>query len=498
VNSPAVFLGVLDPDYGGLGRGLLPEAALVAGALAILGLDIAMLRRGRAAVRLRAALAVGSLAVLAALLLSLRIGAVGEVFGGVLVLDSLATAARAALLVLTLVVLGVSAGAAVPRRPAEYCAILLLATAGFTLMAAAQQLLLAFLALELASLSLYVLAGFDLSSPESAEAAMKYFLLGALSSAFLLFGFSLIYGLSGTIDLAQIAIVLARQGPSPLLTVALVMVLVAFGFKAAAAPFHLWAPDVYEGAPAPSAALIASGSKLAGLVLFARLLWPGLGAVAGSVARVPVEAGWLPVLAVLSGASLLLGNLAALAQTSVRRLLAYSAIAHAGALLLGVIVLGAYGPGPVFYYAATYGLATAGAFGVVGILERAGGSLQIRDLAGLSRRSPPLAACLLVFVLSLAGVPPLAGFFGKLAVFAAALKLGGIVGPAGWLAVAAILLSAVALYYYLILLKQAFVAPAPADPGRIAVSPVALVTLVLAAAAIVFLGVFPSLLLNLF
>lgn len=514
MSAPAILLGALreivppaggtlplaafDLDYAGLGRGLFPETALIAGALVILGLDVALLRRNQAVARLRAAAAIAAISVICALFLSLRTGAIGEVFGGVLVLDSLATAARAALLVLTLVVLGVSLGAAVPRRPAEYCAILLFATAGFTLMAAAQQLLLAFLALELASLSLYILAGFDISRPESAEAAMKYFLLGALSSAFLLFGFSLIYGVTGSIELNQIAIALARQGPSPMLTIALVMVLVAFGFKAAAAPFHLWAPDVYEGAPAPSAALIASGSKLAGLILFTRLLWPGLGAVAGDVATSHVGSGWLPVLAILSGASLLVGNFAALVQTSVSRLLAYSAIAHAGALLLGVIVVGAYGPGPVFYYAATYGLATAGAFGVVGILERTGGNLQIRDLAGLSRRSPSLAACLLIFVLSLAGVPPLAGFFGKFAVFAAALRLGGIAGPAGWLAVAAILLSAVALYYYLILLKYAFVAPAPTGSGRLAVSPVALATLVLAAAATVLLGVFPSLLLGLF
>lgn len=501
VSSPltgALPLAAAELDYAGLARALRPETALVAGALAILGVDISFLRRAKAALRLRAAVAAASIAVVAALAFCLRTGSSGEVFGGVLVLDSLGTAARAALLCLTLVVLGVSAGAAVPRRPAEYCAIILFATAGFTLMAAAQQLLLAFLALELASLSLYVLAGFDLSSPKSAEAAMKYFLLGAISSAFLLFGFSLIYGLSGTIDLTQIAIVLARQGPSPLLTVALVMVLVAFGFKAAAAPFHLWAPDVYEGAPAPSAALIASGSKLAGIVLFTRLLWPGLGAVAGEVSSARSGAGWLPVLAILSGASLLLGNLAALAQTSLRRLLAYSAIAHAGALLLGVIVVGSSGPGPVFYYAATYGLATAGAFGIVGVLERTGGSLQIAGLAGLSRRSPLLAGCLLIFILSLAGVPPLAGFFGKFAVFAAALKLGGVAGPAGWLAVAAILLSTVALYYYLIVVKQAFVAPAPANPAPIAVSPVALATLVAAALAVIILGIFPSLLLGLF
>jgi NADH-quinone oxidoreductase subunit N len=495
---PTPPLALSDLDYGGLGRALLPEAALVAGALAILGADIAILRRSTAVARLRAAAAIAALAAAVALVLCLWTGSIGEVFGGVLVLDTLATSARVALLALTLVVLGVSVGATVLRRPAEYCAIILFATAGFTLMAAAQQLLLAFLALELASLSLYILAGFDLSRPESAEAALKYFLLGALSSAFLLFGFSLIYGLTGTIDLARIAIVLARQGPSPLLSVALVMVLVAFGFKAAAAPFHLWAPDAYEGAPAPSAALIASGSKLAGLVLFIRLLWPGLGAVAGDVSAARVGTGWLPILAVLSGASLLLGNLAALAQTSVRRLLAYSAIAHAGALLLGVIAIGAAGVGPVFYYAVTYGLATAGAFGVVGLVERKGTSLQIGDLSGLSRRCPALAACLLVFVLSLAGVPPLAGFFGKFAVFAAALRLGGIAGPAGWLAVAAILLSAVALYYYLMLLKQAFVAPAPANADRVSVSPVALATLAVSAAAIVLLGIFPSLLLGLF
>jgi NADH-quinone oxidoreductase subunit N len=496
--SGALPLAAAGLDYAGLGRALLPEAALTAGALAVLAVDIGLLRRAGAALRFRAAAAVAAIAVVAALAFSLRTGSSGEVFGGVLVLDSLGAAARAALLSLTLVVIGASAGAAMPRRPAEYCAMILFATAGFTLMAAAQQLILAFLALELASLSLYVLAGFDLSRPESAEAAMKYFLLGAISSAFLLYGFSLIYGLTGTIDLTRIGIVLAREGPSPLLTVALVMVVVAFGFKAAAAPFHLWAPDVYEGAPAPSAGLIASGSKLAGIVLFTRLFWPGLGEVAGEVSSAHFGAGWLPIVAILSGASLLLGNLAALVQTSFKRLLAYSAIAHAGALLLGVMVVGSSGPGPVFYYAATYGLATAGSFGIVGILEGAGGNLRISELAGLSRRSPLLAGCLLVFILSLAGVPPLAGFFGKFAVFAAALKLGGVAGPAGWLALAAILLSAVALYYYLIVVKQAFVAQAPAKPAPIAVSPVALATLVAAALAIIVLGLFPSLLLGLF
>jgi NADH-quinone oxidoreductase subunit N len=271
---------------------------------------------------------------------------------------------------------------------------------------------------------------------------------------------------------------------------------VAFGFKSAAAPFHLWAPDVYQGAPASSAALIASASKLAGFIFFARLLWGGLGAASGSVSWMHVLPGWVPVAAVLSLASLLLGNFGALAQTNVRRLLAYSAIAHAGTIMLGVIATRRAGVGPLFYYAATYGIATVGAFGVIGAVERAGRCQLITDLAGLHRRSPVLAICLFVFILSLAGIPPLAGFFGKFSVFAAALKMNGLGGYLGWLTVLAILLSAVALYYYLIVLKQALVAPPAAEAPRIRVSPEVAVTLVVAALLLIVLGVFPSVVLR--
>ena len=363
-------------------------------------------------------------------------------------------------------------------------------------MAAAQQLLLAFLALELASLSLYVLAGFNKSSPDSAEAALKYFLFGGMSAAFLLFGFSLIYGATGSIDFLEIARQRAVQPLTPLLVIGLVMVLVAFGFKAAAAPFHLWAPDAYQGAPASSAALIASASKLAGLVLFTRLLWHGLGPVAGGVSTVAGLPGWLPVVAVISAVSMLIGNFGALAQSNVRRLLAYSAIAHAGALLLGVMAAGTSGVGPLVYYAATYGIATVGAFGVIGAVERAGQCQNLSDLAGLHRRAPLLAVCLAIFILSLAGIPPLAGFFGKFAVFAAALKLGGLAGPAGWLTMLAIALSAVALYYYLLVLKQAIVA-APAAAAQPIASPVMTrLALVACALLLLLLGVWPALMLD--
>jgi NADH-quinone oxidoreductase subunit N len=416
----------------------------------------------------------------------------------VLVLDPLTSATRLGVLILAALTLILTMDARRLRHPAEYVSVILFATVGFSLMAAAQQLLLAFLALELASLSLYVLAGFDKSRPASAEAALKYFLFGGISAAFLLFGLSLIYGLTGSIELREISHQLQVQPPSTLLVVALVMVLVAFGFKAAAAPFHLWAPDVYEGAPSTSTALIASASKLAGFVLFSRLLWSGLAPAAGSANSAQHTSGWLTVLVVLSAASLLLGNLGALAQSNVRRLLAYSAIAHAGALLLGVIAAGTSGPGPVLYYAATYGLATVGAFGVISALENAGPCQKLDDLAGLYRRSPLLAACLFVFILSLAGIPPLAGFFGKFLVFGAAFKLAGVSGPAGWLGLLAIAMSAVGLYYYLLILKQALVAK-PASPSvpLVEVSPATAFALVASASLLVLLGVFPSLVLQL-
>lgn len=486
----------MNAAYAQLAHVLRPELSLAIGAVFVLGFDLTA-GRGRTLVqRANASLVLGALAVVAAIVQSLLVGPAGASFGGVLGLDSLAVGARVGVLALTLLTLGFSAGARPVRHPAEYVAVILFATTGLILMAAAQQLLVVFVSLELASLSLYLLAGFDKTSRASAEAGLKYFLFGSMAAAFLLFGFSLLYGLTGSIELPVIAMMLGHHGPSPLLIVALVMVVVAFGFKVAAAPFHLWAPDVYQGAPTPSAALIASASKLAGVVLFLRLLWQGLHGAAGDATALPYLVGWMPVIAFLALASLFVGNLAALAQTNLRRLLAYSAVSHAGAMLIGVIAAGIVGPAPLFYYVATYGLATAGAFGVIAAVERSGRCQNIADLAGLYRRSPLLAATLFVFILSLAGVPPLAGFFGKFAVFAGALQLNGLGGPIGWLVVTAILFSAVGLYYYLVILKQALVAPPPADAPRVAVAPVAAFTLVVTAALIVILGVIPSLLLN--
>ncbi len=474
-------------NYRELFHALSPEAALILGALLVLTLDLTIGRRKIAEARWHASVRIALLAVGLAECFTFAVGANGTAFGGALMLDPLARATRFGVLVLAALSLALLPGTARLRHPAEFVAVVLFATAGFTVMAAAQNLLVAFLALELASLSLYVLAGFEKTKPESAEAALKYFLFGGVSAAFLLFGFSLIYGLTGSIELPEIARQIGAAPSSPLLVVALVMVLVAFGFKAAAAPFHLWAPDVYQGAPAPAAALIASASKVAGFTLFARLLWNGVGDATGQAPR------WMLSVAILAGASLLLGNLVALAQRNLRRLLAYSAIAHAGVMLLGVLSGGRFGPAALIFYTFTYGLATVGTFGVIAVVERAGRCQDLGDLAGLSRRSPLLGACLAIFILSLAGIPPLAGFFGKFILFSQALRLNGMAGPAGWLALLAIALSAVALYYYWLVLKQTFVAPPEAGADtRIAVPLKPAVALLLAAALLVFLGLFPS------
>lgn len=481
-----------------LAQALLPEAALVVGALLVLAYDLTAGRKAAAALRLRVAAVIGAAAVVVSLYLSVVSGIAGPVFGHVLMIDQLAFASRLGVLLLAGLTLFMLPGSGRRAHPAEFVAVLLLATVGFLLMAAAQQLLLAFLALELASLALYALAGFDKTRPESAEAGLKYFLFGGMSAAFLLFGFSLIYGLTGSIELPEISRQLAALSPSPLLIVALVMVLVGFGYKAAAAPFHLWAPDVYQGAPAPAAALIASASKLAGFTLLMRLFWPGFGAVAGSLAAGTGYVGWLPVVMLLAAASLLIGNLGALAQSNVRRLLAYSAIAHAGIMLLGVLTAGLAGPGPVYYYALTYGLATVGAFGVIGVVDQAGGCQSLSDLAGLHKRSPLLAGCLFVFILSLAGVPPLAGFFGKFAVFAEALRPAGLSSPAGWLAFLGIAMSAVGLYYYLLILKHAFVVPAEKENQPIQIPLGVAVALLAAAGLVIALGFAPSAILSFF
>ncbi len=428
--------------------------------------------------------------------------------GGLFAVDALTQLVKLGLVGLTALTAALSFEADYTDHVGEHFALLLLATVGLMVMASAADLVMVFLGLELAGLSLYPLVALNKASPRATEAALKYFFFGALAAAFTLFGFSFLYGLTGTTHLAGIATALRDRGPDPLLAVAVGMSLVGFGFKVAAVPFHLWAPDAYQGAPTPVAALIASGAKLAGFFLLGRFVALSLPEAPGPSAA-GATAGWVPVVAALALASMVAGNLAALAQRDFKRLLAYSAVAHAGYLLLAVLALRTASDRPaalaaLVYYAFTYALAGLGAFAAAAHLERRTGQAALDGLIGLGRQAPWLAAGVAVFLLSLAGLPPLAGFPAKFYVFAAALEPGPAAGTSFWLVVVALGLSPVGFYYYLRVLKLAWVAaenatPAPASPegdrapaGRALETAVALV----AAAGVVWLGVFPEWLLG--
>jgi NADH-quinone oxidoreductase subunit N len=297
--------------------------------------------------------------------------------------------------------------------------------------------------------------------------------------------------------LHEIAAALAGKGLDPLLVVAIVMTVIGFGFKVAAVPFHLWAPDAYEGAPTPSAAFIASGSKVASFFIFAKIMMLGFAGAEGSAGYQDFLRGWTPIIAVIAALSMLLGNLVAIVQSSVKRLLAYSAIAHAGYMLLGVIAHDEKAIAAVVYYAATYGLATIGAFGVVALVEERAGDDKLASFIGFSKRAPLAAFAMMIFLLSLAGIPPLAGFFGKFYLFAAALKTGAPNLGLLWLVILAIAMSAVSFYYYLKVLKQIYVVE-PADMTKMTqatnVSVFAQVVLLVLAVLVIVLGCFPDLL----
>jgi NADH-quinone oxidoreductase subunit N len=475
-------------NYGNLFTITLPETILEVVSLLVLVVDLGWLRKRTQAARMATACALGVLGCALAMVWLAAHPMAAGIAGDALVATPLVAAAQIGILLLTALVLLLSVNAEFSRNPGEYVAIVMLGATGMLLVTAARDLLVIFVALELLSLSLYVLTAFAKRSAQSAEAALKYYLFGGMSAALMLFGFSYLYGLTGTTSLTRIAAALATQDVSPLLIVAMVLVAAGLGFKVAAVPFHLWAPDTYQGAPAPVAALIASGSKVAS---FAVLI-----ALTGGVIASPAYAQgsiWVVLLLWMAAGSIVLGNLAALVQSSVRRLLAYSAIAHAGYMLLGIAAHTPQSGAAVLYYALTYALTTVGAFGVIAIVERDAGSDRLDAFAGLSRRSPVLAAALLLYLLSLAGIPPLVGFWAKFNLFAAVLRSPG---AGSWgLALVAVALgaSAVSLYYYLQVLKRAYVAK-PARIEALQVSFVELATLVAIAIAVLLLGIFPTVL----
>ena len=477
-----------------------PETVLVVIALAVLAVDLLALRGQPVSMRFGIGAAVAGLGCAATMLMLLGRHAHANLLDGMLVVDPLTNVVKAAIVLLTLFTVLISTAGRFTEHVGEYLALILLATVGMMFLVSAEDLLMIFISLELLSLSLYVLTAFNKRNIKSAEAALKYFLFGGMAAAFTLFGLSLLYGMSGSTNLHRIAEGLAGKGMDPLLIVAVVTTLIGFGFKVAAVPFHLWAPDAYEGAPTPSAAFIATGSKVASFFILAKIMMIGFAGAEGSAAWRTFISGWMPAMALLAALSMVLGNLTAIAQTSVKRLLAYSAIAHGGYMLLAVMANNEAGMAGLLYYVITYGLATLGAFGVVQVVEDATGNDSIISFTGLSRRAPVLSLCLLVFLLSLGGIPPLAGFFGKFFVFSAAVGADGNHLGLLWLVILAIAMSAVSFYYYLRVLKAAYVADG-ADvtqaTNMMAVPVATLAALVLLAFLVVILGCAPAWLMGL-
>ena len=361
----------------------------------------------------------------------------------------------------------------------EYYALVLFATAGMMLMASAGDLIVVFLALELMSLSLYVLAGLFKTRLTSGEASMKYFLLGAFATSFLLYGIALIYGATGATNLDRIAASAAAKGGDPLLLIGLGFLLVGFGFKISSVPFHMWAPDVYEGAPTTIAALIATGSKAGAFAALTRVL---------TVALRGVQADWSDLLWGVAALTMTLGNVAALAQSNLKRMLAYSSIAHVGYMLMGLVAGDAPGVGAILFYLLAYTFTTIGAFGVIALCARAGEeAVEVGDYAGLARRHPVLAATLALFLLSLIGIPPLAGFVSKFYLFGSAVRAGYI-----WLTVIAVLNSAVAAYYYLRVIVYMYMREPEGEGVAVAPSLAGGLALAIALVGIVLLGVAPA------
>jgi len=364
--------------------------------------------------------------------------------------------------------------------PGEYYALVLFATIGMMLMAAGTDLLVIFLALELMSLSLYVLAGTFRTRVEGNEAALKYFLLGAFASGFFLYGIALLFGATGTTNLARLGVALAAPGVArdPMVLAGLALLLVGFGFKTSAVPFHQWAPDVYQGAPTAVAAFIATGSKAAAFGALLRVL----------VAMQALQADWAAALWLIAALTMTVGNVVALAQSNVKRLLAYSSIAHVGYMLVGVVAGGSLGNGSVLFYLLVYTFTTAGAFGAILLLERNGReAVQLADYGGLATRHPLVAVALSIFLLSLIGIPPTAGFVGKFYLFGAAVKSGYV-----WLAVIGVLNSAVAAYYYLRLIVFMYMREPEGSPTVMAPSLSGGLALAVALWGVVQLGVAPG------
>ncbi|GAM11239.1 NADH-quinone oxidoreductase subunit N [Geobacter sp. OR-1] len=369
----------------------------------------------------------------------------------------------------------------------EIYPLILFATVGMMLMASGTDLMTIFLGLEVLSVSLYVLAGFNRANLKSNEAGLKYFLLGAFSTGFLLYGMALIYGSTGTTRVAAIASYISQNGmvlSNPMLVAGMLLMAVGFSFKIAAAPFHMWTPDVYEGAPTPMTAFMSVGPKAAGFAAFLRVF---------IVALPAMKADWSELLWVLAVLTMTVGNITALKQTNIKRMLAYSSIAHAGYVLVGFTAGNAVGTAGVLFYMLSYAFMNIGAFAIIVLVGRKGEeNNNVSDYAGFGFKHPVLGMCMSIFLFSLAGIPPAAGFIGKFYLFSGAIQAGYV-----WLAIIGVLNSAASVYYYLRVMVFMYMKDPTEEFDWLAVSPSLALCLLLSVAGVLIPGIVPGTLLDL-
>lgn len=457
---------------------VLPEVLVASTALAVLLLDL-ITDRKKALGYLSLLGLLGALAALAN-----TYGVRSAPFDGMLLIDGFSFFFKLTFLaVALLVVLGSLTYVVRSESQGEYYVLLLLATLGMMLVASAGDLITLFIGIELASISTYVLAGFRKDS-QTTEAAAKYFIMGALSSALILFGISLIYGMTGTTNIYRIAYLLnlaiSQGGMAPVAYLAMVFLIAGFGFKMAAVPFHMWAPDTYQGAPTTITAFLAAGSKKMGFAATFRVF---------AIALVALRVEWSLVFGILAAVTMTLGNVAALNQKNIKRMLAYSSIGHAGYILVGLALLTPTGFAGGLLHVLTHALMKGGAFLAVALLSYGMVGEDIEEYIGLGKRAPVTAFALLIFLLSLIGIPPLAGFWSKFLLVTAALEVGGW---AFWLAVLLVLNSAISLFYYARIIKYMYMTKPERELGRLEEPLPILAALVLAVLAIFAIGLAPQ------
>ena len=417
---------------------LLPEMALVGAAFALLMLDLFLSEKQRVITH---ALAIASL-VLVGVLVIAGVGGQGTVLSGMFVRDNMADVLKVGVCFISAISL-VYAWPYLRERglyKGEVPVLVMFAVAGMMLLTSAGSLVMVYLGLEMLALCSYALVAIDRDNPLASEAAMKYFVLGALASGMLLYGMSLVYGATGSIDLATISANAPMAAQPAMLLTGVAFMVAGIAFKFGAAPFHMWLPDVYHGAPTPITLFIGSAPKLAAFAMAMRLL---------EVGAAPLGDYWHPMLAGLAALSLVIGNLIALVQANLKRMLAYSTVSHVGFLFLGLAGGGAQGYAAAMFYALSYALMAAASFGAIVVLSRRGFEAEnIDDFKGLNARNPWTAGLVLCVMASLAGVPPFLGFWAKLAVLRAALE-GGML----WLAIVGVVCAVIGAFYYLRVIK---------------------------------------------